>query len=197
MRSLKALKNSYVNISMYLLVAIFMFITKKYMISGMGEELTGLTSIYQNTIDLLKLLEMGITVSVIFSLYKPIKDNDFIKIKSVINVLKVFYQKCGIGIMAIGMIVTFILPFVIKSNYSDNFIRINFIVYLFTAVIYYFVGYKICILHASQNGYIVTLVDGVCKIIQNTIQIYILINTKSYILFLITLSISNIVYMII
>ena len=65
------------------------FISRTVIIMVLSVEYVGLSGLFSNVLSMLSLAELGIGEAIVFSLYKPVADNDTKKI----NAIMAFYQE--------------------------------------------------------------------------------------------------------
>ena len=132
---------------------------------------------------MLGIAELGIGPAIIYNLYKPIKEENKEKIKSLLNFYKKSYHAIACIILIIGIcILPFLNTIVGENNISEN-IYLIFIFFLIDAISSYLLSYKISILYATQKNYIVDMVHIICLVGMNIIQIAVLIISKNYYLY--------------
>lgn len=177
-----------------IIVLLFPFIIKTIIIQKLGSEYLGINSLFTSILQVLSLTELGFSSAIVFSLYKPIAENDTDKICALMNVYKKIYRIIGTIILLLGLI---ILPFInkmINGEYPQDInIYYIYLIQLFnTVVTYYLFAYKNALLIAHQRNDITSNINSVISIIQYSLQICVLIIFKSYYLFMIIISITTI-----
>ncbi|WP_346931037.1 O-unit flippase [Clostridium sp.] len=187
-------KNVIVNLGTYLIVTILTFIQRRYFIHILGDDIAGINAVFANIIGFLSIADLGIGIAITFALYEPIAENDKIKIKGLINLYAKLYRGIALIILVLGVIVSFILPILIKGFPNMGMAKVYYFLYLINTIISYMFSYKSSILYASQKLYIVSLVESVVKIIKLLIQIFIIIFFNSYLFVLIVEIMCNMVY---
>ena len=89
-------KNSMKNVIMGLLVQVITvlltFITRTIFIKVLGEDYLGINGLFTSILAVLSMAEMGIGTAIIYSMYKPLKDNDTKKLNALVN----YYKKLSI-----------------------------------------------------------------------------------------------------
>lgn len=180
-------KNSIINISFGLgsqvIITALSFFSRTVFINSLGIEYLGINGLLTNILAMLSLAEAGIGSSIIYSLYKPVAENDYKKI----NILMKFYRNTYIVIALIVLILGLsLMPFL---NYFTNDakvedINIIYLIFLLNTVLPYFYIYKNSFLNVSQKGYIVTTIYTISSVITLCIKIGILHYTQNYILYL-------------
>ena len=108
-RTKKSINNIIGGLMFKLIALIFPFIIKAVMIKKLGVQYLGLNSLFTSILMVLSLSELGVGSALVYSMYKPMAENDEERICAIIKSL----QK------------------VLQNNWSDNFSsRINFITIL-------------------------------------------------------------------
>ena len=161
------------------------FILRLVIIDKIGIDYLGLNSLMISILQVLNLAEFGFSSSVVFSLYKPISENNTEEICSLLSFYRYIYKIVGIVILFLGIVVSFFLKFIIRdtSNLDVN-IYIIFFVFLANSVVSYLLfGYKNVIFVASQRQNILNIVNSIVVVIKTIIQLEVLVIFKNYYLF--------------
>lgn len=197
MRTQKAFINVTANIGTFSLLTIITFLSRKYFLNYLGPDIAGLGSLFQNVVGLLGIAELGIGSAIIFSLYKPINENDYVKVVGLIHLYRNFYRGCSVIILLGGIIFIPFLRFFVTGDIEIKKVIIYFSLFLGNTILTYWFSYKFCLLYATQNNYIVTSIDFLTKVIMNSLQIIFLVVFQSYLVFLTVMTISNCIYLIV
>lgn len=159
---------------------IMTFIMQTALIKLMGSEYNGLNGLFTNIISMLSMVELGIGPAIIFNLYRPIKEKNFSKIKSLMN----FYRKCyhiiGGAILILGIVLLPFLDIIVGKNSLQINIYLVFILFILEAFSSYMISYKRSILYANQENYITNIIHIFCIIAMNILQVIIILMTKNY-----------------
>ncbi len=183
MRSENSIKNITVNLVSQLLSDVLSFVCRTVFIRMLGATYLGVSNLFIGILSLLSLAELGIGTSIIFSMYKPLAENDRRKIGALMGLYRRAYHVIGLIVAAAGLALTPFIPFFTGSPAIPH-LTLIYLLYVFNSTITYFFSYKQNIILADQKGYICTLYQyGLC-IVQNILQIVILIQTKNFILYL-------------
>ena len=184
MRAQNSIKNTIISFVMSIVTILIGLITQKIFINILGTEYLGLNGLFTNILSMLAIAELGIGSAIIYSLYKPIAENDQNKIKALMNFYKKSYRYIAILVSIIGiLIIPFLNKIVGENNIQDNLIII-YLLFLSDTVVSYLLTYKRSILYASQKTYIINIVHILYLVFMNMLQIIILFFTKNYILYL-------------
>ena len=184
-RSKNAIRNFNFSIFLYIIHIISAFFLRKVFIKFLGITYLGVSGLFSNILIILSFAELGLGHAIIYSMYKPVKENDFIKIKSLLNLYKQAYIIISIVVLVVGLLVLPFLKYIIheEPNIKEN-IYIIYVLYLLNTFFSYWGVYRKALISAYQREYINTLCHEVCYFIQFFLQYVILIKTKDFILFL-------------
>ncbi|GGI46076.1 oligosaccharide transporter (flippase) [Paenibacillus marchantiophytorum] len=170
MRVKKASINVVVNLLTFILGLVPSFILRKVFLDTLGNELLGLTSLYTNIIGLLSIVELGIGSAIIYSLYKPFAEGDYVKVKGYLNYYAKLYKFVGFIILGLGLIMTFFLHFFVKDQVNLIDAQLYFLLFLVYTLTSYFFSYKLCILNVAQDGYKISIATTLSKLLISILQ---------------------------
>jgi len=181
-------KNSILNISAgigsQIIITALSFVSRTVFINSLGIEYLGINGLLTNILAMLTLAEAGIGTSIMYSLYKPVAENNQLKI----NVLMKFYRKAymiiALIVLLLGLALMPFLGYFIKDSSVEN-IYLIFSIFLLNTVLPYLYVHKNSFLNVCQKGYIVTGIFSVSAIVTTILKIGILTYTGDYILYLI------------
>ncbi|PGL70335.1 hypothetical protein [Bacillus sp. AFS055030] len=189
------IKNSIINIfaglGNQIVITLLSFISRTVFINSLGIEYLGLNGLLTNILSMLTLAEAGIGASIIYSLYKPVAENDQEKINVLMKLYKKAYFIIALIVLLLGLSLMPFLGFFIKDSNLENVNTIYFL-FLLNTVAPYFYLHKTSFLNVSQKSYIVTGAYTISSIISTCLKIGILYFTKNYILYLVIDSIVTI-----
>lgn len=186
----KAAKNIFFGYISNFMILILGFWQRDVFIRVLGETLLGVNTLYADILSVLSLAELGVGTALNYSLYKPVANRDYEKIKSYMRLYKKAYLTIAGVIAVIGLAVTPFLPMLIKeesrSGIAVRELVIYYLIFLFNTVSTYFVAYKYSLVNAEQKDYIQTNITTITKIITVCVQIVVLSVTKSFLFYLLT-----------
>ena len=165
------------------------FLMRTALIYLMGVQYLGLNSLFTSILQVLNLAELGVGSAMIYSMYKPIAEDDNATICALMKLYKTYYRIIGLVIAVIGCALTPFIPKLISGDVPDN---LNiYLLYLLnlgaTVLSYWLYAYKNCILQAHQRVDIVSKVSLVTSTIQYALQLLVLWLFKDYYLYVIVL----------
>lgn len=181
-------KSSILNISAglgnQLLITILSFVSRTVFINILGIQYLGINGLFTNIFSMLALVEAGIGSSIIYSLYKPVSENDTEKIKILMNLYKKSYLVIAVVIFLLGLSILPFLNIFVKDPNIKN-IHIIYMIFLLNTAAPYLYVHKNNLLQVYQKNYIVTITYSISSLISMCLKIIILYFTKNYILYLI------------
>lgn len=185
-RSKNASRNIIFGIGFRVFQTIIPFVIRTIMIYSMGMEYVGLNGLFTSILHVLNLAEMGVGHAMIYSMYKPIAEDDTDKINKLLNLYKIYYRIIGLIVLAGGLVIIPVLPRLIKSDLPEG---INlYIIYLLTlattVLSYWMFAYRNSILTAHQRTDIHSKIQIGVFTIQYALQILALAVFKDYYIFL-------------
>lgn len=185
MRSQNSIKNTIVSMAMSIITILIGLVTQKIFIKILGTEYLGLNGLFTNILSMLAIVELGIGSAIIYSLYRPIAENNKEQIKSLIRFYKRSYIIIALIVAIIGICVIPFLGKIVGQTDIHESITFLYLLFLFDTVASYLLTYKRSILYASQKTYIINIVHILYLVLMNTFQIVILVFTKNYIAYLV------------
>lgn len=160
------------------------FIAQTLFIKLMGDEFLGINSLFSNIITFLCIADLGLGTSIIYKLYKPIAENDKMRIKSLLD----FYQKCyriiALVVLLIGLLLTFFIENIVGKVDININLQLVYILFVFNTAVSYIFAYKRSLIYAYQRNYIINIVHILYVVILNMFQLILLFLTKNYYLYL-------------
>ena len=180
-----ALLNSSAGLISQVVTILFQFIARSVFLKYLGVELLGLNSTFASILNALALAELGFQSAIIYSLYKPIKEENHDEINKIVSVFCYVYRAIGIFFIVVSFVLLPFLQFILKGIVVDATVCVFFLLQAASSAFTYFLAYKRTILNADQKGYIAKLIDLVINVFSNLLQIYVMIALHSYSLYLI------------
>lgn len=184
-RTRKSIKNVFFGFGTQIIVLIINFLSRTIFIRYLGAEMLGISSLYTNILTLLSMAELGFGNAIIYSMYKPIKENDEEKISALLNYYKRIYSNIIIVISAVGCLLIPFLPKIVNADLGINDLIKYYLLFLVNTICSYVFAYKSSIINAQQKIYINKLINLIVIVIQFIVQTAVIIITKNYVLFLI------------
>lgn len=172
-RTARVIQNAKVALFFYCINLILQFFSRKIFLDYLGSELLGLNTTAQNLLQFLNLAESGIGAAVAFALYKPLSQKNRQEIIDIVSLQGWFYRWVGLFVIAGSIVLMAFFPWIFaKANIPLVYAYGTFIAFLVSALLGYFVNYKIIVLSADQKEYKITIRTQGIKILKICIQIF-------------------------
>ncbi len=170
-RTQKFALNSITAMICQLVVMVSGMITPRLMISTYGSEVNGLVSSLHQFISYITLVEAGIGGAAIYSLYKPLAEENHGKISSIVKAARNSYRQAGYifsaGIFALAVIYGFL-----SQSETLSFWMIFSLALLFgingCADFFFVSGYRV-LLNADQRNFIISIVSIIQTVLRTVL----------------------------
>lgn len=171
------------------------FIMRTLMIYILGAGYTGLNSLFASILQVLNLAELGVGSAMVYSMYKPIAEDDKDTICALMRLYRTYYRVIGLVIAAAGMVLLPFIPHLIKSDIPQD---MNvYVLYLMnlgaTVLTYWLFAYKNSILTAYQRNDVISKITLFSETMKYVLQIGVLLIFKNYYYFVIVILATQIV----
>lgn len=193
-RKKNALFNIIIGYIAQLGILVLSFVGRKIFLHFLSIDYLGINGLYSNILSVLSFAELGLDSAVVYSLYKPVAENDQPKIAALIHYFKKIYFALACVILLFGISLIPFLKFIINSNLSYNDLVIYYILFLINIVSSYFVAHKIALLSASQQQRIQRIVSLISSLLLQILHIIALCFFPNYYLYIIITVFNTIVY---
>lgn len=164
-------------------------------VSALGSGYLGLSSLFLSILDVLNLSELGFGEALVYSMYKPIAENDEERICAILGFYKKIYHIISIVILVIGLFLMPFIPHLIRGEWPEDInIYLLYLIYLFNAILSYSLfAHKRSLLTAYQRNDIISNVSTILSLTSYSIQIIVLLITQNYYVYVCILPIFTIV----
>lgn len=167
---------------------VFGFGYRTLFIRILSAEYLGINGLFTNILGILSLADLGINVSIVYRLYKPIDDEDVEQVGKVMNFLSRVYHVIMLVILVLGLsIMPFLHSFINSSSRIPPDVNLNVVYFLFliqTCSSYLF-AYKQLLLTADQRQHAVTILQTILNFLKYIAQIIVLVEWRNYTLSLV------------
>ncbi len=165
---------------------IFPFVVRTVFIKTLGANYLGLNGLFTSLLSVLNLAELGVSSALVFSMYRPIAEDDEVKICALMHLYKVCYRVIGLSILVVGVFLTPFIPRLIHSDLPDD---INIYILYFmnlgaTVLSYWLFAYRNSLFNAHQRVDIISIISSLVSVVTYIIQLCCLIAFKNYYLYL-------------
>ncbi len=196
-------KNASKNISAGMLLRVYQmlapFLMRTAMLHFMGVQYLGLNSLFYSILHILNLAELGIGSAMVFSMYKPIAEDDETTICALMALYRTYYRIIGLVIGVVGVTLTPLIPHLVEGEIPSelNLYVLYWLNLGATVLSYWLFAYKNSLLNAHHRTSVASVVTMITTTVQYAIQLVIMIFWKNYYLHLVvalaTQALNNIV----
>ena len=95
---------------------VFPFAIRTVFIYTLGIQYLGLNSLFTAVLQVLNLAELGVSSALVFSMYKPIAEDDRDKICQLMNLYRTYYRIIGLVVLVAGLCMLPFIPRLIKGT---------------------------------------------------------------------------------
>ena len=195
-RSKNAVRNVFFGMINKIVVVFLPFLIRSSIIREFGADYLGLSSLFSSILQLLSLTELGLGTAIIYSMYKPVAENDEKTLSAILLFYKKIYSVIGIIILCIGLVLIPFLPRLINGE-VPNGINLLYLYLLYlgnTTVSYFLYAYKSSLITAYQRSDITSNINTIVHILIYSLQfvmIYVFHNYYAYTAMLIVGTVVN------
>lgn len=171
------------------------FVMRTAMIYLLGAQYLGLNSLFISVLQVLNLAELGIGSAMVYSMYKPIVEDDKAKICALMNLYRKYYHIIGVVIFLLGMVLLPFIPRLIKGDVpADINVYILYLMNLIATVLsYWLFAYKNSILTAHQRNDITSKVMLLTETCKYALQLIVLVFARNYYLYVLVILMTQVV----
>ena len=162
------------------------FVMRSVLFYYLGVEYLGLGGLFASTISILNLAELGVGSAMVFSMYRPIAEDDTDTVCALLSLYRRYYRLISLVVAGIGIALTPFLPHLISGHVPDD---INlYVLYYMNLVLavasYWHYAYRNSLLNASQRMDVASVVSLCVNIVQFIVKIAVLALFRNYYLFM-------------
>lgn len=181
-RTTNSLKNMGTGLIGQAVTLILQFVYRTIFIKLLGLTYLSVNGLFTNILTIFSLAELGIGQAIVFSLYKPIRDNNIPKIQALMALYKKTYTAIGIFIFATGIAFLPFLPSLVSEATAEmEHLYLIYLLFVADSGIAYFFSYRQSFLQANQKQYILNTTNTIFAVIHEILRIVFILFTRSYI----------------
>ncbi len=172
------------------------FIVRTMIIHLMAAEYLGLMSLFYSIVQMLNLVELGFGTAIIYSLYKPIAEDDKKKINALLFFYSKVYKVVGVIVCVVGLGIMFFLPKLIKGTIpKDTNIYLLYFIFLFNTCINFFLfPNKKALMTAYQRDDLIGKMHIISQLAMYALQILSVYLARNFYLYALTIPLSTTAY---
>ncbi len=154
----KTLMNAKVGFVFYFISIFLAFFSRRIFLECLGDEFIGLAGTLYSILNFLNISEIGIGTCVAYFLYKPIEEQNRVKICEIVSLFGYLYRIIGTIILTGALIVSAFFPLI----FADKGVPLPLTFFAFYAflgshLIAYFINYRQILLDSDQKTYKISI----------------------------------------
>lgn len=190
----KAVYNSFYGLLNRLVILILGMVFRRVLIRNLGDDISGLTGLYQNILDFLKLTTAGLASSAIYNIYQLRAKNDEEGIAKLVKFITYFYYTVVTVIFTLGIIFSvFIDSFIYNNTYPLYYLRILFMLQILSECVSDLFYSRNLLLQATNDSNVLSKIEMTISVIYYVVCIGAIIIWKSVPLYLMILIGKNLI----
>ena len=165
---------------------LFPFVIRSVMLHCLGTEYLGLNGLFKSLLTFLNLAELGVGSAMVFSMYRPIAEDDAPSICALLRLYRTLYRIIGLVIGAVGLLLIPILPNLISGDVPAGMnLHILYLMNLGnTVVTYWLFAYRSSLLQAHQRRDVISKVSLAVRLTEYILKTLVLVFARNYYLYL-------------
>ena len=170
------------------------FISRTIFVKILGAEYLGLNGLFTEVIAMLSLAELGVGMAIVYNLYEPLHNQNQKRICQLMCLYKTAYTLISCVTFFAGMALLPVIDRLVTDvDFSVNYIRFVFMLFVIRTSSSYLFSYKTSLLNADQKQYIVSFVNMAVKSVITIASIILLLISQNYIVYLSVLILQNLI----
>lgn len=170
-----------------IIIMLTAFVVRTVFIRNLNEDYLGINGLYSGILSMLSLAELGFSTAMVFSMYKPLAENDHHKLCQLAQLYRRVFQIIGTVVLILGLCLVPFLDYLIKNKPNIDGLTFYYLLFLGNSVLsYWFFAYRNSILQADQKAYVVSNYHSAFNLLKSFLQIIFLMVFRNYTIFLIT-----------
>lgn len=166
-----------------ILIMLMTFWVRKVFFDTLGTELTGYYLLINQMLGFLNLAELGLGTASTYLLFKPLNDKNNHTLSITFYAIKSIYTVIQKVILIIGLLLTALLPFIVKSQIDLYNLYLPWIFFVFSTALSYNYSAESILLTADQKVHYLRIINGLGRVLCFLLQIVILKLNLGFIVF--------------
>ena len=176
-RTQHARRNIVTSVINKLVIMLTNFVMRTILIKFLGAEYLGLDSLFVSILQILSLTELGISAAMVYSMYKPLAENDTPAVCALLKLYRTVYRWIALIMTVLGIAIAPFLPLIVKKDLPAgiNLYFLFFINLADTVLSYMLFAYRSSLFTADQRYSINNNIYSIFKVGGTALQIVALI----------------------
>lgn len=161
------------------------FVIRTIMVQRLGMQAVSLNGLFTEVLAALSMAELGVGTAIVYNLYKPLAENDHKKVCQLMGLFKKAYRIIAVVTFVIGVALCPWIHYLVKSiNYSTNYIRVVYLLFVADLSMSYLFSYKVSLMNADQKSHIQSRISMAIKPVEVIIKLAALIISNNFVVYL-------------
>ena len=178
MRTANSFKNLITGVFGRVLYMVLNFVVRTVFIATLSENYLGVNGLLGSVLSVLSLTELGIGEAILFSLYKPVAEQDTQKIRSLLRLYRSAYRVIGGAVLVLGLCMVPFLEFFVRGTTELVDLRIVFVLYLLEMSSSYWMTYYSSVLYTEQKSYSISLISYISSFLTAALRVGLLLGLR-------------------
>lgn len=183
-RTKKSIRNIIFSLGFQLLTLVLGFVNRTVFIDILGVSYLGISGLFSDILNMLSLADLGFSVALTYSMYKPLAERDYHRLAGLINLYRKVYRIIALAVTVIGLALVPFLRFLVRLKHPIANLDLYYLLFLANTVASYLVVYKTAILTADQKDYILNKYRSIFSVLQTISTTLFLWLTHNYTVYL-------------
>ena len=184
-RTKNSIKNIILALCLKAVNVIGNFVIRTIMIRRLGMQATSLNGLFTEVLAALSMAEMGVGTAIVYNLYKPLAEHDHKKVRQLMGLFKTAYRIIALATFLIGLAICPWIHYMVNSiDYSLNYIRLVYMLFVVDLSMSYLFSYKVSLMNADQKNHIQSKISMVLKPIEVIIKVMVVLVTNNFLAYL-------------
>lgn len=183
-RTKKSLYSALTGVLLTLVNGVLGLLITRMIILNYGSDFNGLNSVANQIVNLLLIIEGGITIATNVALFRPLSKKNYKVVNGIMSATKIIFNKIGTTFFLVGFLTSIIYSFFVKSDLSSGLvISIFLLTIMSTTFNLVFATKYMIIIQTEQKEYLINLVK-VGTILLSQVLIYLVISLNQHVIFI-------------
>lgn len=177
-----------------LLIMVSNFVMRTILIKYLGEVYLGLDSLFISILEILSLSELGIGAAMVYSMYKPLAENDTPAVCALLKLYRTVYRWIALIMTVLGAAIAPFLPIIAKKDLPEgaNLYVLYFIYLANTILSYLLFAYRSSLFTANQQDSVNNNIYTAFKVVTTILQAVSIILFRNYYFYCIVLPLTTV-----
>lgn len=135
------------------------FISRYFLIKYFGIDFLGLTGVFNSIIGMINLADLGIGSAIVFSLFKPVANNDWPMVRALLAIFKRIYFAIAGVVFLLGLAVVPFLGNIVTPEYPSRMVLVLYLMFVIGAAASYTLAYYQTILIVTERNHVISKIN--------------------------------------